>query len=99
MLHSGNTKYGFYNPSLNLTLDGLPMLSTAPSLELHGAEPDQTTLLGLFVEHSPAAIAMFDRNLRYLLASRQWREDHGFGDRGVRGHCHGDFAVVSEQAK
>ncbi len=75
------------------------MLSTEPSLELNGAEPDQTTLLRLFVEHSPAAIAMFDRNLRYLLASRQWREDHGFGDRGVRGHCHGDFAVVSEQAK
>jgi PAS domain S-box-containing protein len=44
--------------------------------------------LRLFVEHAPSAIAMFDRQMRYLHASRRWRNDYGLGDRELLGKTH-----------
>ena len=44
--------------------------------------------LRLFVEHSPVALAMFDREMRYLQASRQWMHDYGLGDRDLAGLSH-----------
>ncbi|MFE4106911.1 PAS domain S-box protein [Almyronema epifaneia] len=44
--------------------------------------------LRLFVEHSPAAIAMFDKQMRYLAVSRCWLEDYRLGDRDLIGQSH-----------
>jgi PAS domain S-box-containing protein len=43
--------------------------------------------LRLFITNAPAGIAMFDREMRYIAASRRWMEDYGLsGDLTGRSH-------------
>jgi two-component system, cell cycle sensor histidine kinase and response regulator CckA len=51
----------------------------------------QTAQTRLFIEHAPAALAIFDRHMRYLAVSRHWREEHHLRDRPVLGACHYDL--------
>lgn len=44
--------------------------------------------LALFIKHAPAAIAMFDRDMRYLAASERWRTDLRLGDGLLEHRCH-----------
>ncbi len=43
-----------------------------------------------FVEHTPGAVAMLDRDLRYVAVSRRWLDDYQLGDRNVIGQHHYD---------
>ncbi|MFO1415408.1 MAG: PAS domain S-box protein [Burkholderiales bacterium] len=53
--------------------------------------------LRLLVEHAPAAIAIFDRQMRYLAVSQRWRDDYALGDRDLVGVCQYDvFPEIGE---
>jgi PAS domain S-box-containing protein len=59
--------------------------------ERKGAEKNSQRnqqLLELFVEHSPAAIAMFDCQMRYIVASRRYLMDYQLGDQKLAGRSH-----------
>jgi diguanylate cyclase (GGDEF)-like protein/PAS domain S-box-containing protein len=45
-------------------------------------------LLQLFTQHAPAALAMFDRNMRYIAVSRRWCEDYGVPGSNILGRSH-----------
>ena len=47
-------------------------------------------LLKSFIEYTPAAVAMFDKNLLYLAVSRRWLQDYQLGDRNIIGLHHYD---------
>ena len=44
--------------------------------------------LKLFVDYAPAAIAMLDRNMHYLAASKRYTSDYRLGDQDIIGRSH-----------
>jgi len=49
---------------------------------------DSEALLRVFIDQAPVPIAMFDRDMYYIAASRRWLSQYAFADRPWRGVSH-----------
>lgn len=84
--------------ALNLMEDAVAARRRAESTA--AALRESETRLQLFVEHAPAALAMFDRHMRYLAASHRWLRDFGLDASTTIGRSHYDvFPAISEAWK
>ncbi|MFM8320296.1 MAG: PAS domain S-box protein, partial [Chloroflexota bacterium] len=58
----------------------------------------QQQILQIFVEHAPAAIAMLDKDLRFLAVSRRYLEDYRLGEHPLLGRKYEEvFPATSER--
>jgi len=53
---------------------------------------ERSAVLRVFASAAPTAVAMFDREMRYLVATKQWHEDYGLVGREIVGLSH--YAVL-----
>lgn len=56
------------------------------TIKEHPPAMDET--LALFVSAAPVAVAMFDRQMRYLAWSQEWTRYYGLDGTDLAGRCH-----------
>lgn len=55
--------------------------------------------LSAFVQHTPAAVAMLDRDMRYLVVSHKWIEDYHLEGQSIAGMSHYDLFPDLDQER
>ena len=107
-LQRGDGSYGFYR-SRGQTMRG----ADGKSLRMVGSISDETdrrqmddalkssaALLRQFVKHTPAAVAMFDTQMRYIQVSDRWLTDYRLDSAELTGRSHYEvFPGMSERWK
>jgi len=79
----GTTRHVSWNAARS-PIDGRIYAVGRDETERHRANEQ----LRLFIEHTPAAVAIFDRDMRYLAASRRWYQDYRLDQESILGLTH-----------
>lgn len=66
------------------------MIDITQNRKLEQVAKEKEEQINLFVKHTPAAIAMFDHELKYLIASDRWYSDYGLVGQKIIGRSHYD---------
>ena len=56
--------------------------------QMEAALHESEEKLRLFIRYVPSAVAMFDRDMRYIAYSRRWLTDYGLGEQELAGRSH-----------
>lgn len=51
---------------------------------------DSSSMFKFLIQHTPAAVAMFDKDMRYISYSDRWIKDYALEGRNLIGQCHYD---------
>ncbi|MBV8680687.1 MAG: EAL domain-containing protein [Aquitalea sp.] len=69
-------------------------------LQIYQALVESQTRLQLLIDHAPASLALFDRDMHYLAVSQRWCDDYSLGERDLLGHSHYEiFPEIPEHWK